>query len=102
MSKKVLGNLLTLEDVRFLVKLNEIMIKFSPFENHTVLGKRIEEKLKKRFGTNGMEPDLGGNKFRLENGKIRCMTHDCGNTCCSGLGDIFYVTGEELQEIAKN
>ena len=102
MTKKISGNLLNPEDIRFLVNLNEIMIKFSPFEDHTPFGRKIENTLKKKFGTNGVEPDLGGNKFRLENGKIRCITHDCGNTCCSGLGDIFYVSGEELREIAKN
>jgi hypothetical protein len=102
MSKKVSGNMLTHEDIRFLVKINELMIKFSPFKDHTDFGKKIEKELRRRFGTNGLEPDLGGNKFRVENGKIRCITHDCGNTFCSGLGDTFYVSGEELQEIAKN
>ncbi|MFH1473984.1 MAG: hypothetical protein ABIE55_03755 [Candidatus Aenigmatarchaeota archaeon] len=102
MFQKISGNVLTPEKIKILLKLNNIMIKFSPFEDHTEFGRKIEGELKKRFGTHGLEYDSESNKFRVEEGKIRCITHDCGSTCCSGLGDIFYVSGEELQEIAKN
>ena len=102
MPKKISGNKLTSKEVQLLKKSDEIIITFSPFEKSTGYSERVESELRRRYGTDGMEPDYGGNRFRYEGDKIRCRSHDCGDTSCRGLGETYYVSGEELQEIAKN
>jgi hypothetical protein len=102
MNRKILGNTLTPEKIRLLVNIDNIIIKFSPFKESTDFSKIIENKLRKKFGTNGLEPDYGGNKFRFEGNKLRCRSHDCGDTLCQGLGETYHVSGEELQKIANN
>ncbi|NIM47547.1 MAG: hypothetical protein GTN40_05335 [Candidatus Aenigmarchaeota archaeon] len=102
MPEEIMGNRLTSEKIQVLGNLDEVAIKFSPFEGFTEFSKKIESELRRRYGTDGLEPDLEGNKTRYEGEKRRCWSHDCGSTYCNGLGDTYYVSGEELQEIAGN
>ena len=102
MPKEIIGNRLTSEKIKILGNSDEIAIKFSPFEGYTEIGKKIESELRRRYGTDGIEPDLDGNKMRYEGEKRRSWSHDCGSTYCNGLGDTYYVSGKELQEIAGN
>lgn len=100
MPAEILGNDLTLEKVKYLENLSDIIIKFSP-RKQTDFSKKIEIELRRRYGTEGLEPDYDGNRFRREENKLRCMSHDCGDPDCKGLGETYYVSGKELQKFAN-
>jgi len=91
MPAEIIGNTLTPKVLISLEKLYEVAIKFTP-EKMTELGKKIESELNGRYGTKGLESDYGGNRFRFEAEKLRCRSHDCGNTYCEGLEEIYYVS----------
>lgn len=100
MPAEILGNDLTPKKIEYLPK-SEIIIKFTPFIKQNKFSKKIEKELRRRYGPEGKEPDYSGNRLRFEGNKLRCMSHDCGDPSCEGLGDIYYVSGKEILEIAK-
>jgi hypothetical protein len=98
---EVIGNNLTPQKVRQLEKISVVAIKFT-LGKKTRYGEKIESALNKKYSIEGKEPDYGGNIILFEKGRLVRETHDCRDSSCGGLGVTFYVSGQELQKIAKN
>lgn len=100
MPKKIIGNNLTPQKVKNLEKVGAIALVFN-LRKKTEYGGKIEKALDTKYSTAEKTPDYGGNILVSERGKLRRRSHDCGDSSCGGLGDVFYVSGMELKSISQ-
>jgi len=98
---EVLGNNLNPLMVKILKNRSEVALRFSAGKI-TEYGRKVERKLKLKYETERSKPDYGGNILVHEGEILRRKSHDCGDSCCPGLSDIFYISGEELERIANS
>ncbi len=79
-------------DIKNLPHNDEIKIRF-------LLG-NIHGWSTKKFGST---PEYNSKlEKRIKASRVKSETHDCGDTCCPGIGETYYINSSKLKEIASS